>query len=114
MPLLSMFFRCLPLSISLIASLSLCCFDKFGFFFSLRFVCNFRILHSPSVYVYMCVCESLLNSNLIVALVFVAKVGHSDAGRQSAACGVWHVACASVEVGTNGGHERNGGMGNLT
>lgn len=46
----------------------------------------------------VCVCESLLNSNLIVALVFVAKVGHSDAGRQSAACDVWHVACASVEV----------------
>lgn len=110
MPLLSMFFHSLPLSISLIGSLSLCCLDKFGFFFSLRFVCNFRILHSPSV----CVCESLLNSNLIVALVFVAKVGHSDAGRQSAACGVWHVACASVEVGTNGGHEWNGGMGNLT
>jgi len=30
----------------------------------------------------VCLCESLLNSNLIVALVFVGKVGHCDAGRQ--------------------------------
>lgn len=54
------------------------------------FVCNFLIF---IVCVCVCVCESLLNSILIAALVFVAKVGHSAAGRQFAVAWFGHKMC---------------------